>query len=280
MRNSGYRLSPRRVNTSSKEPEWLRRRELYFLRTGKLNLSGLSIPDLSAVKSRVTLKEINISRTQLTSLAGLPVQPNIACLNAEKSRLSSFVDFSSISSASIFHLKGTPLAEDPLHLLGIAIMSDAEKPIVDGCLVPVIWKKRAAKYPPFVRDLLNCGWKLEFPCPGGDQLREACRHYNVTYIEDDDIKVDTDTESGETLEGMNYDGMEFMEMITALTQKHEEIIEKAGQHFDGEDESEAKFQEKIIELLKNKRGVLFDYGKDLNQQILSVIRSLCVAADK
>jgi hypothetical protein len=259
------------------EPQWLQRAELTFLRTGKLILNGDPSPDLSLIHSRGSLKELNISKTALTSIEGLASQPNISLFNAENSQLSSFVNFSSISHASIFFLRNTPLAEDPLFYLGIAILSTAENPIVDGKLVPKIWKKRAATFPPFARDLVSAGWKLQFPCPPSSDLRELCGEFHVKYEEDEPVgEVSKAVSSTTKTESQQIDENDYLAVIDYLMDKHEDVIDKATRDFELLDESEDRFQLELRQILEKRRHVRFEEDGDVDLQIITAIRALCL----
>ncbi|OHT07722.1 hypothetical protein TRFO_23997 [Tritrichomonas foetus] len=180
------KTAPRVFGPDSNEPHWLIKCETTFLSTGKLNLSSVPLPDISAIKTRTSLRELNISRTKLESLQGLAYQPNLQIFRATKSKLNSFKNFYSISHASMVFLQNTPLAKIPNYIIGVILLAEDDRVIIDGKLVSPKWYKKAATYPPFVRDLLNSGWMIEYPCPSANQLRDLCREFNVTYIEDGD----------------------------------------------------------------------------------------------
>jgi hypothetical protein len=259
------------------EPQWLQRAELTFLRTGKLILNGDPTPDLSLIHSRTSLKELNISKTQLTTIEGLAPQPHLSIFNAENSQLSSFVNFSAISHASIFFLRNTPLSEDPLFYLGIALMSTAENPIVDGKLVAKVWKRRAASYPPFVRDLISAGWKLQLPCPEPADLREICGEFGVTYVEDDQPVEAVQAVSSTTKpESEIIDESDYLAVINHLMGKHEDVIVGATRDFELLDESEDRFQLELRQILEKQRHIRFEEDGDIDLQIITAIRALCL----
>ena len=265
---------PRYIGTGINEPHWLRKCELAFLRTGKLNLSSVAEPDLSLIKTRSTLKELNISRCKLTSLDGLAYQPNIKLLNADSSQLSNMKNFNSIASCSMYVLKGTPLSKQPNYLIGLIIFAGDEKIIVDGKKVANHWYKKAESYPSFTRNLLNAGWNIEYPCPTNDVFREVCRQYNVEYVEDSDqdpvINMNYN-EFDEEEEPANY-----LELIDMLMDRHNECINEASRNFKLLDMTDDTFTVEIRDLLESKRNIRFQDDGDLDLQIVSAVRALCI----
>jgi hypothetical protein len=254
-------------------PDWLQRCDLSFKRTGKLNLSSVPEPDLSLIRSRNSLKELNISRTKLTTIEGLALQRNLQVFNADHSLLNSFKNFSAIASASIYQLKNTPLSEDPNCLVAIILLSDSPRPIVDGKLIPASVHRRAATYPQFARELLNSGWKLVYPCPELDLMRDLCRQFNVTYIEDNERPVEQ--AAAEPIPDWGGDAG-YLEQIDYLMGKHEEVIQNATREFELLDESDARFQREVKDILAIKRGCVFAEDEDVDEQIVAAVHSLFI----
>jgi hypothetical protein len=219
------------------------------------------------------MKELNISRTKLTSIEGLAVQRNLQVFNAEHSLLESFKNFSAVASASVYQLKNTPLAEDPNYLVSIRLLTDRQKPIVDGKLIPPNIFRKAETYPPFARDLLNSGWKLVHPCPEPDVMRDLCRQLNVTYIEDN-----TETVEESTIEPAadSTGDARYLEQIDSLIGCHKEIIQNATRQFELLDESDERFQSEVKDILRTKRGCVFAEGGDVDEQILAAVQSLFI----
>jgi hypothetical protein len=260
----------------SEAPEWLQKYEHVFLRTGKLNLSAVELPDLAAIKARFLMKELNISKTKLTSLKGLAIQRNITVFNADNSALESFVNFSSIANASIYSFKNTPLSQDRLHRLAIVLLSNSKNPIVNGTLISENEKKKAEGYPPFVGELVNLGWPLVYPCPEPDQLRELCRDYNVTYVEDAPAEEALPAAELAPSDHEIADA-DYLAQIDYLMGQHDDVILRATKRFDLLDESEEKFQAEMKDLLSKGTRWSFADGEDLDDQILAAVTSLCLA---
>jgi hypothetical protein len=265
--------SPRRTGISD-QPEWLQKTDLVFLRTGKLNLSSIALPDLSAIKARPSLKELNLSKTQLKSLQGLAVQRNIVVFTADNSHLESFANFSAIASASTYSLKNTPLAANRLFRVAIAILSNAPKPIVNGALISDAERKRAAAYPPFTAELLDLGWPIVWPCPEPDYMREYCRQYNVTYVEDS--PADAEAPAAEPDVEKLIGGTDYLEQIEWLMGQHDEVIMNATRRFELLDESEERFQGDVRDLLEKRTRWTFAESEDLDEQILAAVTALCL----
>jgi hypothetical protein len=137
------------------------------------------VPDLSAIQSRPSMKELNISRTKVTSLDGLALQPNLRVFHARGSLLSSFKNFAAVASASIYTLKGTPLTADPDYLIALSLLTNSPRAIVDGKMIPGSITKKAVAYPPFARDLLNRGWHLVYPCPDPEAMRQIWLEFGM-----------------------------------------------------------------------------------------------------
>jgi hypothetical protein len=263
--------SPRRTGISD-EPAWLQKSELIFLRTGKLNLSSVALPDLAAIKARPSLKELNLSKTQLKSIQGLAVQRNIVVFIADNSQLESFTNFSAIASASTYSLKNTPLAANRLFRIAVALLSNAHRPIVNGMLISDAERKKASAYPPFTAELVNLGWPLVWPCPEPDHMRELCRQYNVTYVEDSPAEVENPPvappDAAET---------DFAEQPEWLTGQHEGATQSASRKFELPDESEERFQADVRALLERRTRWRFADGEDLNEQIFAAVTALCLS---
>ena len=265
---------PRYVGTEVNEPNWLRKAELAFLRTGKLNLSNVPQLDLSLIKSRSTLKELNISRCKITSLEGLAYQPKLNLLNAENSELSSFKNFYSVSHASIFQLKNTPLSKQPNYEIGLILVNPTEKVIVDGKFLRKHWYKKSQDYPSFTNDLLNAGWTLEYPVPSKEVFRELCREYNVQYVEDEDQDPVINIPDGafpEEEEPSNY-----LELIDMLMDRHNEIINEASRQFELLDMTDERFTQEVRDLLETRQRTVFRDDGDIDLQIVTAIRALCL----
>lgn len=226
---------------------WWKSREYILNKTGKLNLTGIQVTEFSVVKSRPLMKELNISRCPCTSLKKLAFQPNLYTFNAEGSSLSSFENFSSVSKATVFHLKNTPLSAKPHYVLALYIICDNPKIVVDGKLISSKVKRLAGTYPICTKDLLNAGWDLVYPCPSSDEIRDLCRDLNVTYIEDEHEEEQVDEESAYQEEDLNH-----YEMIEKMLAKHDSIIQQA-QHKFGllQNQLETTFEDKLKNTLQN-----------------------------
>ena len=290
-RRAVFQKKQHRPAPTKDEPSWLQKCELSFLRTGKLNLSAVPQPDLTAIRARPTMKELNISKCKLESLEGLAYQPNLSVFNADNSLLASFKNFKSVAHATIYGFKNTPIARQKNFLIGLLIMTEAEKPIVDGKLVAGVWRRRAQSYHPCVRELLNRGWPLEVPCPKRAEIRALCQDYNVTYVEDEEWGQDEDEEefdmSGVPGSPSNAEygtqadetpdaDLTYLELIDKLMELHNQVINNATRQFELLDESEAQFQQEVKEMLEKRRHYVFDEEGDLDAQIVAAVRALCV----
>ena len=323
---------PRIFGPDSCEPQWLQKCELTFLRSGVLNLSTVPYPDLSIIKTRTSLKELNLSKTKLTSLEGLGYQPNLSVFKAINSSIESYKNFSSISHASTMYFRNSPITKDPNYIVAILLFAEDEHVIIEGKLVSQMWHRKAAAYPSFFRDLLDNGCPFEYPCPSEQKLRELCREYNVTYIEDDEYYElkspegnissnmgsdrndkgaftpdssfspesnkrspisDKRSPNGSPMSQVSFqlstnskeiDDREsiratYLDTINDLMEKHNGVIKNAIRNFDLLDESiilENDFADELKYILEHKRRLVFDESQDMNFQLVSAVRALCM----
>jgi hypothetical protein len=247
--------SSRRRPQPTKAPEWLQQCELSFIRSGKLRITTVDRPDLTAIKSRASLKELNLSKTKLTSIEGLAAQRNISAFIADDSALESFANFSAISNASTYSLKNTPLSEDPLFRLSIALLSAAPSVVVNGSLISEAERKKAALYPPFTVELLNAGWKLVWPCPAPKEMCELCRQHNVTYLED---CLGFVRPSASDLQSFPW---------VALGQKDAKAPVNS---------AEEAFRAEALRLLAKGTSWTFKDDENLDEQLVAAVTSLCL----
>lgn len=262
-------------------PDWLKKRELSYRRTGKLNLAGITIKDFSAIKSRKSLRELNITRCKVTSLQGLHVQPNIETFIAEGSGLNSFNNFLSIANASVYNLINTPLSKKPNYILALTILSPDIR-IVDGKLVSETIKRKARAYPSCARDLLSAGWELIYPCPDDEHMAELCDHYQINNNDDFEREIDeihTHIDAAANLEDENEEypqqPVDYLELIEQFMDQHDEIINEAAKSFYLVDDKNEAFATKLRDLLET-RNFEFQEEQDIEQQIVDAIRLICI----
>ena len=260
-------------NNSTDKPAWLKKSELLFTRTGKLIISNVENPDLSLIKTRPSLKELNISRCKIDSLEGLAFQPNINTFNAEGSSLSSFKNFHSISRATSFILKNTPLSDNPAYVIGLIIMIGDTKFTLNGKQVNPSWYRKAYAYPSYTRDLLNNGWEIQYPCPSSQDFVAICNEFDVTYIpdEDDDNYLPTGDFHNEEEEHLSY-----LDLIDMLMERHNQMILEASRKFELLDMTDEKFSFQIRDLLETQKHYVFQDDGDIDLQIVTAVRALCL----
>jgi hypothetical protein len=100
-------------------PHWLADRLKTVVRTGRLDLSGEVLDDLSLLGSRAAMKHLSLAFTQIRKLSGLLVQPNLESLNLDSSDLQNFRAVANLSSVS---LKDSPASRLPHFKLSLVIV--------------------------------------------------------------------------------------------------------------------------------------------------------------
>ena len=279
------------MSKTMKGPQWLSKFEVSFKRTGKLNFTGSSVGNLSDIGSRSSLKELNLSRTNVESLDGLKRQPHIA----DNSKLSSLKNFSSISKATTISFKKTPLESMKHVTIAVRIVCGDNVKVLNGKQIPESVKEKAATYPKFVEALINAGWEFVYPCPDTDTLRGACNDFNVEFKEADIDKIREDEKKKHENELEEYDedesedevevGDNFRDTLYALIAQHQEMIEVASDKFETaynqyaiKDESD-DFQHALKELLE-RYSFKFNDKEDINIQLENAVRSLCTTDEE
>jgi hypothetical protein len=141
-------------------------------RSGRLDLSGEMLDDLSFIGSRAALKHLDLSLTSLQTLTGLTFQPHIESINLDSSDLQNFKNFSAIQKVTSVSIKSTPVSQLPHFKLSLVLVLGPSLRVINGVQVTEKLKSRAREFPAIAAALVNCGWIVEYPCPEGPQLDE------------------------------------------------------------------------------------------------------------
>lgn len=215
-------------------PHWLRQRELYYNKTGKLNLSSVNIDGFECIGTRTSLIELNISRCRVDSVEGLRPLPNIKNFIADNSLISSFRGMGAVQNASIVSLKNTPLSKSRHYILGCCIMFPKLQSL-DGKLLPEKTVQRASTYPAVVAHLLDLGWEIECPCPEKEILRSLCEKYHITAEEwelDNDV-LPPGSEANSQLLDSRFENMYDMNaQMEKLTHQHDKLMDEFTNKFE------------------------------------------------
>lgn len=165
--------------------------------SGKLDLGGQAICDLSFVGTRNSMKQLDISFTEVSTIEGLCYQPHIDSFIADNSELINFKNFRAIQNVSSISVKNTPVSQDANYKLSLAIVIGPSLRVIDGRCISKRIKNRAATYPPIASDLINCGWMAEYPCPDDNALEKIAQRLGLIERDDecDDMTSDFDQSS-------------------------------------------------------------------------------------
>lgn len=201
---------------------WLKDKEREFRKTGKLDISGEMLENLSFIGSRPTMKTLDLSFTSIKSLEGLPPQPKLEYLILDGSTIESFKNGFSISSISKISIRNTPISKIPNYKISLLLICDKNLRIIDDRIIPSKLKQKAEKYPPICRKLVNQGWIAEYPCPSESDLIEICFKYGLSYQEETQNKNLNNLSEIPLFEEKDID-----EMISKYSSKHQKMLEKA-----------------------------------------------------
>jgi hypothetical protein len=158
------------------------------------------------------------------------------------------------------------------------LLSNSTKPIINGGLISDTERNKIASYPQFTGELLNLGWRLIYPCPEPDQMRELCRQYNVTYVEDtppEDVPA-IDTAGVEQI----IADSDYLAQIKWLIGQHDGIVCRAEKRFKSLSDPEPDFQAEIRDIISKGMRWSFTDGEDLDDQILAAVTSLCLGRER
>ena len=262
------------MNTSL--PNWITRRIPMLKRSGKFCVAGdihfdpgiLALPEVAKVLA--ICRHIDLSRTSLSTLEGLPPFPHLLTFCADKTGISNFKNFHVLHTASSFSFRGTPLSELPTYQLGLLLAVGIDNvSSIDGRVVSQKLKKRAREYPKFCSDLVNKGWVPVYPCPEATQFLKICADFDV---EPEFPNVVPDTFDFEHLDAIGHiTSLNFEELIKRLKDEHEDVITR-GQALFGLVDYEGAFAYKVADLLR-AHGFRLDSVTD--EGIIKNVKELC-----
>ena len=270
--------------SSSPIPAWLSRRLHTLKRTGVLTLIKEKNVDLSCLQIKDIgpyiqfIKTLDLTGTPIQSLENLPHLPRITNLIADYSGLKSCINFSSISTITSISVKKTPLSQLPHYKLAILLAAGPNIVKIDGKMISQLLLNRYKTYPPYVHDLVNKGWVVEYPCPDTTQLQELCKQYEVEIpIEDAPTEVILDEEISVAEEENTY------VYFDALAQKFwyqlEEMLQRKQAMFGIIDDTasdlaqdESDFGDRVVTLFRS-HGI--EISQSDNNSILEAIDELC-----
>lgn len=220
------------------KPQWLVLKEKEAAKTGILDLSKEFITDLTLIKASRSIKVLNLSYSPIESLEGLHKLPNIEKFIANNAAISSLKGFEAISKIQSIELRETPISKEKYYKLSLVVAFKNIRTI-DNKRIPDSLYKKAETYPKEAADLLNNGWRLEYPCPSLEQL-ESLQEQNEIL----------NTPMKEAKREQTEDNMtdEFTKIMRDVINKHDKALEK----------TDKKLQK------------LFDSNPDLSEEVESV----------
>lgn len=221
------------------KPQWLLFKEKEAAKTGILDLSKEFITDLKLIRPSKTIKVLNLSYSTIESLEGLRKLPNIEKFIANNAAISSLKGFEAISNIRSIELRDTPLSKEKYYKLSI-VFAFMNIRTIDNKKIPDSLYKKAETYPEECIDLLNLGWKLEYPCPTHEQL-ESLR--DQTEIINSPVKTTKPKQNDEN------DSDDFTALVKNVLNRHDKVVEK----------------------IDTKLQKLFDSSPDLNEETESVV---------
>jgi hypothetical protein len=161
------------------KPQWLAQKLRLLGRTGRLDLSGEILDDLSILGSRAALKHLDLSFTRMQTLAGLPLQPRLESIVLDSSDLQNFKNFRAIQAVASISLKNTPVSHLPNFKLSLLLVLGSSLRVINGQQVNAQLRQKAAAYPAIAADLVNCGWVAESPSHLEANMEALCRRFGL-----------------------------------------------------------------------------------------------------
>lgn len=222
-------------------PEWFLEKERKILTTGTLDLSGESITDLSFIRTKSSLRSLNLSFTSIISFEGLSNQPNLEYVILSGSSIQTLKNIEAIKNISKICYENTPLSRHPHSKLSMLI-SLPNLRIINGKLVSPGLIKKAKTYPPIASELINAGWLAEFPCPSSEEFSKLAIQYNLSER--------TERRKFHSHKHSQFVERDFDSIINAYLSIHQEMIEEAENRMNEEipSDDDVNFEEPLSQV--------------------------------
>ena len=269
-------------------PAWLSRRLHTLKRTGVLTLIKEKNVDLASLQIKDMcsyiqfIKTLDLTGTPIQSIENLPFLPRITSFIADYSELQNCINFSAISTTTSISVKKTPLSKLPHYKLSILLAVGPNIVKIDGKMISPVLLNRYKKYPEYVRDLVNKGWVVEYPCPSPSKLLSLCKQYKVE-IPDEEEQTEFPPDEEETFVEEEAPVVDFDSLAQKLWNQHEDMLQKKQAMFGiiDDDESditqdESEFGNRIAALFKSHG---YEVNPSDNKSILEAIDELCKRTD-
>jgi hypothetical protein len=201
------------------EGDWTKRVAASLKHSNKVDLEGALIDDLSRLGQPTTMRTLVLSYVQIASISGLKPLPHLDTFIADRSRISSFVNFVAIEGIRSLSLRDTPLSQVPQFTLSAAIVCPRLTSL-NGKRISELIRRRANAYPTPGRKLVNLGWFAEFPYPSEDRLSEIAAEFGSPKEGEAQAPAEDVKEEPE-------DPDKFEGVLAGLWRQHAEIVENA-----------------------------------------------------
>jgi hypothetical protein len=258
-------------------PVWLGRRLPYLRQTGIFRFVGEQNIDLSyfshpqVLRTLFLAKVFDISRTTLTTLAGLPYFPRLTVFVADGSELATFANFRTLTTVTSFSLKDTPVSKLPNYRLSLLLVVGTKSVrSIDGRQISSALKANYERFPSVCREFANAGWVASAQPPTRAEIRSLCSQYSI----EEPLFV-PDSENDDRLSSALQDSTgDFDGLLNKLRAEHREVWRKGRAQFGLVNEGTTntrEFAESIGEVLR-RHGI--DANVDTDDQILETVESL------
>jgi hypothetical protein len=260
-------------------PNWVTRRTHYLKRTGHFSFIGepsfdppaLAHPSLGVFLWLV--KVLDISRTAITSLAGLPFLPRLTVLNADRSKLEDFTNFQSIKTTTRLSLKETPASKKPNYRLSILIVFEEDNRLIsiDGCQISQPLRDQARLFPKYCSELVNRGWIAPARPPSFPQLQYLCEKHGLkppSVISEEELFSEDLSEPDDD----NFDGL-----LVKLREEHRDVWRKGKAQFGLLNDQEENLSDEILSIFQRYR---LNNSAKPGMDVVTIVKELCKELDQ
>ena len=279
-------------------PLWRRRMLESLRRSNKVDLSGENIDDLSKLGTLKLMHSLDLSYVQISTLEGMPNQPNLKIFILDGTAISSFKNFSAVNNITSISLKRTPVLKEPNYLVSLLLVCP-KVTIVNGKLISEKTKSKVESYPSFAHELVNAGWMAEYPCPPDDVLNNLKKQYKILSDEYEEVlEEEEEEEEGfeeNEIKNENEANQKEVKSPTLSTPKKvkSQTLSPSSNKLDKSkkspkktpeknkpkaDELEKSLVEKVADVLR-KNGIDID-STNLQQSVLNAIDALCAEREQ
>jgi hypothetical protein len=266
--------------SSDRLPDWLARRlhmltrigHISLLRERHVDLMAFSHPGFRAYCHIV--KTLDLTGSDISSLAGLPVLPRLTSLILNQSGLATLTNIMSLPKLRMISLKKTPFSEIPHYKISLLIGVGAEIVKINDQAITDVLRSRVQQYPSCAQGLVNAGWIAEYPRPSSAQFTALCAEYDVPDSNSvgssgcDEIDTERDVQMPNDFNALAEQLLNDHEHLLHKKQALFGIVEEMG----SEDEAMDECRVRVGELFR-ERGIAVDVNDD--DAVLQMIDDLC-----